>query len=257
LLADYRPRLPDRLLDLAIALVRQPRARGLKSPMALPTDSCVRPAMSRAVPLPWIGNTNGPSERWLIVLANSRPDGAWEFSDAGSRLWHATVCNGPDCLCGSACFAIWAGGIRKSGYALGLHRPTLREQSLAGMSPQEAQAAFAEAVRQARAYFAEMEIPTFYVEKMFDTPRENIYVVGDDTSDIAWKQDFMGMMDYAPSIKERVEASCRPSTLADTMEKFTLSAPNPRLDYLDRKLSDGSECEVVLWGSVRRKNVGN
>ena len=49
MLADYRPRLPDRLLDLAIALVRQPRARGLKSPMALPTDSCVRPAMSRAV----------------------------------------------------------------------------------------------------------------------------------------------------------------------------------------------------------------
>jgi hypothetical protein len=49
------------------------------------------------------------------------------FTPAGSVMpkEDPAYCKGPDCICASACFLIWVGGIERSGNAIGLHRPYL------------------------------------------------------------------------------------------------------------------------------------
>jgi len=212
---------------------------------------------------PSIGTPGSERELWL--LSNAAKNGSWKYLNSANAAdtWGAEVCRGPDCLCASACFVAWAGGIKREGEALGLHRPTLDEQYLTSASPQQAQIQFQEAVRQTRLFLAEMEVPQFFIEKMFDTDRENVYIVGDDLSE--YKNDplktvYRGLLGYPPSIRDWVEASCRvaSSTAVSAYHAIMLNnlPSNPRIMALGKTISDGQGCENLLWSIARAKNTG-
>ncbi len=217
---------------------------------------------------PWIvGAHSALSKRVLFVLANSARDGAWRYEDPinPTKPWSGSVCDGPNCLCASACFVAWAGGVKREGDALGLHRPALQDQYLVGVSPQEAQAQFQEAIRLARLYFAEMEVPQYYIEKMLDTNKDRIYLVGEDLSE--YNRDpsvsYRGLGSYPPSIRDWVEASCHLISYHDLnsiiglVELKANSLGNPRFNALYKTLLASNECESVLWSFARRKNSFN
>jgi hypothetical protein len=47
------------------------------------------------------------------------------------------LCNGPDCVCASACALMWFGSVNRDG-AVGLHRPRIDDPSFTALSPAEA-----------------------------------------------------------------------------------------------------------------------
>ena len=150
----------------------------------------------------------------------------------------------------------------RGGDALGMHRPTLQEQYLAGVSPQEAQAKFQDAVRQTKAYLAEMEVPQFYIDIMFATPKEKIYVVGED-----WREynpdpkfSYRGLTSYPPSIRDWVDAACDVSYLGYLERRFDLKKSSASiesarlLETMDLAIDNGIRCEIAVWHSARRQN---
>ena len=111
-----------------------------------------------------------------------------------------------------------------------------------------------------------MEVPQFYIDKMFDTPRESVYVVGDDLEE--WKTGFLngfrGLTGYPPSIKDWVDASCEiaPQSIYRDLialrDKGVTTQSGPwvlyRLSALEQILANSAQCEGTLWAAARRKN---
>ncbi len=109
------------------------------------------------------------------------------------------ICRGNGCSCASACFLIWAAGYRRSGTVLGLHRPSVEEaSSFAHLSPERASGVYQQILSVVRAYLAEMEIPSRYVDLMTDT----------DSNKIFWLNNRAEAISEMPSIAEWLNSAC-------------------------------------------------
>jgi hypothetical protein len=91
-------------------------------------------------------------------------------------------CNGADCNCTSACFLIWAGGIERDGWAIGVHRPSIKSTSFGNLPPQQASVLYRELLRAIQSYLEEMEVPRRFIEEMIDTPSSKVRLL--DTSEL-------------------------------------------------------------------------
>jgi hypothetical protein len=113
------------------------------------------------------------------------------------------ACEGPDCVCASACFFVWAAGVDREGTAVGLHRPSFRSDYDGTAADAELQ--YARAVKEARDYLEEMEVPTGYVDLLMRTKSKEIVVLGALHDGEGSLDDIVG---YPPSIDEWLDTYC-------------------------------------------------
>lgn len=83
--------------------------------------------------------------------------------------------NNSRCLCASACFLVWAGGVARAGDWIGLHRPFFRGSDYGTLSPAQAEAQYNRMVSAVTAYLREVGIPDRIVEKMMAASSQQIF----------------------------------------------------------------------------------
>jgi hypothetical protein len=115
-----------------------------------------------------------------------------------------------ECICASACFFVWTGGIERAGAAVGLHRPSFYSDYQGTASTAELQ--YENGINTARDYLEEMEVPARYIHLMMRTkPREIVFLGavklnGENINDIEG---------YIPSIDAWLDTYCVPVTPAE------------------------------------------
>jgi hypothetical protein len=85
------------------------------------------------------------------------------------------LCAGKGCNCASACFLIWASGIKWVGNAIGLHRPTTNSTDFTDLPPDQGSSAYREILSGVEQFLLEMEVPQRVIDKMMATASDNIF----------------------------------------------------------------------------------
>lgn len=108
--------------------------------------------------------------------------------ESPAQLWTYDPLSGVGderCVCGSACFFIWAAGAERKGDAIEIHRPYFERSEYAALNLEEARKAYQALVKEARVFLAEVEIPESIVVRMFNIPStEAGYLTADELSQL-------------------------------------------------------------------------
>ena len=105
-------------------------------------------------------------------------------------------------ICASACFLIYAGGVKRGGDFLVLHRPYLSKDAADNMSDVEQEAAQKQLMAEVRDYLQTMEVNPYDIDKVMSTNSQDGYVVtGNDV--VTHPLDIV-----VPSIEEIVLTKC-------------------------------------------------
>ena len=133
-------------------------------------------------------------------------DGHWFILSVPS--WGERVCEGPDCLCASACALLWFGAVNRGGI-VGLHRPRIDDPDFAALPPGEASTVYRGALDKIAQYLREMEAPSPMVDAMVATSSSEIRWVGHDI--LAPRGEFEKLgLERPPSYAEWQDAVCGP-----------------------------------------------
>jgi hypothetical protein len=130
---------------------------------------------------------------------------------ADGELKVETICDGSACNCASACFLIWAAGIKREGSMVGLHRLSVRSTSFADLPPPQASALYRQLASDVKEYLAEMEVPRRFIDIMMDTSSSGIYW--------ATLKDAAALKEV-PSIAEWLSASCGTNSFERAMDEL-------------------------------------
>jgi hypothetical protein len=107
-----------------------------------------------------------------------------------------TLCNGPDCVCASACALLWFGSVNRFG-AIGLHRPRIDDPLFTALSPVDAARVYRRVLDDIARYMEEMEVPRPMIDAMVAT----------SSSEIQWV-DAQDNLERPPSYAEWADALC-------------------------------------------------
>jgi hypothetical protein len=112
-----------------------------------------------------------------------------------------TVCQGPSCVCASACALIWFGAISRTG-RVGLHRPRIVHPDYTALPVDAASAVYRRVLDEISRYLEEMEVPRPLIDAMVAT----------SSADIRWVDGMDSTLDkqleQPPSVVEWLAASC-------------------------------------------------
>ncbi|MEM8836756.1 MAG: hypothetical protein AAGE89_01585 [Pseudomonadota bacterium] len=97
-----------------------------------------------------------------------------------------------NCICASACFLIYLGGVARYGDYLAVHRARYSSKFFAGLSPEQAEKAFALLQAEATDYMNEMDVPHSVQDIVNRTPSDDLAVLTRDTI----KTHFTGLLPY-------------------------------------------------------------
>lgn len=105
-------------------------------------------------------------------------------------------CNyGQPCTCNSACFLIWAAGVRRWGNALGLHRPTFKKEYFAGLTADQAKMKYDMMSDEVRKYLQDMGIPNSVIETIWKIPSGEIKFLSKKSAEslekVAWFDEWV------------------------------------------------------------------
>lgn len=106
-------------------------------------------------------------------------------------------CEGPECVCASACALIWFGAVDRTG-TVGLHRPRITDPTFKSLPPAEASKVYRQALDDIAHYLDEMEAPRPMIDAMVAT----------DSSDIRWVTADSDHLEQPPSYAEWMQAAC-------------------------------------------------
>jgi hypothetical protein len=106
---------------------------------------------------------------YLDTLAPLSPE-AGPYAKHNCSSDHPTVRRQGTCLCASACFLIWAGGLTPFGDHVYIHRISFDKEYYGSLSPSEADIKYEQGLRVVREYLTEMGVPERYYEKLVRTP---------------------------------------------------------------------------------------
>jgi hypothetical protein len=137
-----------------------------------------------------------------------------------------------NCTCESACFLIFAGGVDRSGYIVGLHRSYYPHQYLRTMSAEEATSRTKAARAKVDQYLTDMEVPRSFIDRALATPSEDM----DFLTSTEIEKYFSG---FTPDVDEWVKAKC--GNFNKTMQKFVNDIHN---DKLASQVDDQSNCWI-------------
>ena len=104
--------------------------------------------------------------------------------------------NKENLICASACFLIYAGGVGRLGNYLALHRPYLSKDSASKLSDIDYEVALKKEMVKVREYLQNMEIESFFIDKLISTNSQNAYVV------TVKDKIIHHLGEYVPSIEE-------------------------------------------------------
>jgi hypothetical protein len=79
------------------------------------------------------------------------------------------VCEGPRCICASACFLVWAGGYSRDGEVLGIHSPSIKSTSFSELPADRASKLYRELISDIGRYLEDVDIPRKFRDLMSDT----------------------------------------------------------------------------------------
>jgi hypothetical protein len=167
------------------------------------------------------------------------------------------VCQGPSCVCASACALIWYGATTRSG-TVGLHRPHFTGTGFAQLTPADAEAAYKPLLANLTRYLEEMEAPKSSIEAMIAT----------SSAEVRWIENVN--LENSPSFAEWIQAACgylaKPTAEEMSLDldlhtrdskrdpERQLSEPErSRLSLLDQKIKARRECEGTLIAENRAK----
>ena len=183
--------------------------------------------------------------KYLITAAS--PDQV-TFGNLLYRLSYRTgsyeVCDGPNCICASACALIWFGAPDRSG-RIGLHRPRTDDPSFKTLAPAEAANAYKQMLDRIVSYLEEMETPRPLIDAMVST----------SSADIRWfdMEPIGDAPTRAPSFAEWADASCGRFSTEELKSMMRLDDKQLRQSSLYQKSQKKDECERQLISSNRDK----
>ena len=125
----------------------------------------------------------------------------WEKSNGTPLPINTEAKDKKNALCFSVCFFIHVAGINRRGNRLGIHRPYLPSKQLVTLTVDEAASLQAVLRKEAREYLHEMNVPAFYVEKIFSTPPDDLYLLKGDEVNTYFDS-------YIPAISNWIAAQC-------------------------------------------------
>jgi len=156
------------------------------------------------------------------------------FSRGEGIFAETNICNEDEvCQCASACFLIWAGGTKRRGSTLGVHRPTTSSTAFSNLPPERASVLYRDLLLEIDKYLAQMEIPRRFGEMMTDTSSTDIRWLSRDEADSLYR---------VPSVAGWLIASCGALTETEktTMDTFgrEIRERNNNASQRDRMLYD-------------------
>lgn len=169
---------------------------------------------------------------------------------AGHRLL-GKLCDGPDCVCASACALIWFGAPARAG-GVGLHRPYSKDAAFGALSAEEASKQYQDALRGMSTYLSEMGAPKSVVETMTST----------SSADVAWIDD--GVLEGVSigrdaGFDEWVRANCQ--TLGNkeynTMLALSVASRDRGLNAEERAYLDRLEARDLQSSTCEHRLVSN
>lgn len=184
--------------------------------------------------------TKAPRETYLPPSGNGTLEGF-----AG----HLMICQGKTCHCASACFLIWAAGIKRSGNAIGLHRPSIHSAESADLSPDRAAGLYRLLLKDIDEYLTGMEVPRRFTEAMIDTSSPGIRWLGFDEGK---------SMEDVPSISEWLNAACPKGgtyTYHGSSEKLLSVLNGPTAPCKEKKLCSSRDALVGTAEQEQRKKL--
>ncbi|MBJ6125410.1 hypothetical protein [Microvirga splendida] len=106
-----------------------------------------------------------------------------------------------ECVCLSSCFLIYAAGIHRSGYVLGLHRPRYEEAFFAKLPLEQANAKYSAVIEQIKAYLVEMGVGDAYLRRMLRVSSSEMEILTREEAE----RDLNG---FIPAMAEWLKAKC-------------------------------------------------
>jgi hypothetical protein len=182
------------------------------------------------------------------------------FPDSG--LTRDRFCRRPgsmqttECVCASACFFIWAAGIKRSGFGVAVHRPYLTDDDLRSTTLGEISHAYGEASDLSRIYLRGMGIDELLIDMMFRAdPQALHYISPEDLSPMTGK--------YIPAVADWLAARCGTISASDHAEFIELAVRNtPSRQYRPERFQQllaqerlKSDCEFRALGMERSKRL--
>lgn len=163
------------------------------------------------------------------------------------------LCDGPDCVCASACALIWFGAPARKG-RVGLHRPHSKDVGFGALSADAAAKQYQETLRAVSTYLLEMGAPRAVVEAMNTTSSVDIHWIDDGVVE--------GIsMAREAGFDEWLRANCQSLGDNEYRTMLALSVANQDrvlsaqernyLDQLNSQYARASACEHEIVSSSR------
>jgi len=148
-------------------------------------------------------------------------------------------------ICASACFLVYAGGVKRGGNFMALHRPFLDKEAANKISDADYEAFEKKEMETVREYLKSMEVEQFFIDKMMENSSQEAYVV-----------TVMDTVNYhldqtVPSIEEAVLAAAKCKILSN-QEKEVLyrKPPSEAIDAISQ-LGASQDCENDVLDDMR------
>jgi hypothetical protein len=186
----------------------------------------------------------------LIRRLRLATDAPTKFGGHPETFCTVTLSDKSDCVCASACFLAFAGGVDRTGTLLALHRPYIPKEAAGTLSDVEFEAIEKAAIVKTVQYLKSMEVDQFFIDKMVSSNSRNVYVV---TVSEAIEHHLVTLV---PSIEEFVLSKCQAFDLHDqsvlqATDDKTIAGQQSRAQLI-AKLRDSFECKDRVLTEMRR-----
>jgi len=151
--------------------------------------------------------------------------------------------------CYSACAIILFSAVDRSPLDVGIHRPYYNKEYFSSLTMVKANEKYTSLVSKTKSFLLEMNVPTNIVDKMFETPSDEIYILNTNE----WKQ----IAGKSPAFEEWVKSQCVDLTDAEYNDKVRSmgsmgkgkrksNLPQGYVDYLWGKHTEYVTCKDTI-----------
>jgi hypothetical protein len=148
------------------------------------------------------------------------------------------------CRCDSACFLIWAGGGKREGEGVYIHRPRFDSKEYGNLNFEQARERYTHMQGDVVSYLRDLEVPETIISRMFSVDSQNI----SNLTETEYRQ-----MLFRPYADELVIARCGPKPSGGN-EHFRWAweneSRNPRAAQYMAKVRNWNGCEHEFWRAI-------
>jgi hypothetical protein len=174
---------------------------------------------------------------------------AWGCNIKGTvvSIYDQTTKRGdPNCICASACFFVWAGGAKRLGNVVIIHRPYFDAKIYSGLSVSEARERFQNLTRAAREYLLSVDVPDAMIARMMAiSSRAGSFLQEQEIRELRMRRFYDELLIANCGVSEtEVEAA------ADEATKGIQG--KTAMEYFVRRL-EASKAYLSCWSKARQK----